>query len=244
MRNHILGTLLLIGLTAGIALPIGVGSRVFLSEYARGWLATMIRMSTALLRAISLLILGLTAVSLIRYTGGMPLSGVLTGTYRDANGVQHTAGGSFVLAAIVLSLLIIPVVSRATEEGCSSLPGDLREGSLSLGASEGHTLTRVVLPWALPNIVTGLVLGCAEAAGSVAILLFIAGAGDRGVGPLSQVTSLSFLIFEVRYGPKPFRDLIGPYQFSAALLLLVITLGLTVAALVLKRRFASRYRGV
>ena len=90
----------------------------------------------------------------------------------------------------------------------------------------------------------GRLPGAAEAAGSVAVIMFMAGNGQYGVGPLGEVASLSALVFQVRYGPKYLRDAMRPYQFSAALLLVIITMGLTVSALVLRARIAKRFRGV
>jgi phosphate transport system permease protein len=98
--------------------------------------------------------------------------------------------GSYFTAAIILSLLVIPVIFRSTEEGIRSLPPEIRDGSMALGAPEGYTLTRIILPWSLPNILTGLLIGCAEVAGSVAVIMFIAGTGENGVSPLGEVTPL------------------------------------------------------
>ena len=116
----------------------------------------------------------MTAFSLASATTGTWLSPFIHGTYFDGYLQETSPGGSFFTASLILSLLVIPVIARATEEGCRSLPLDLREGSLALGASEETTLWRVVLPWSLPNIVTAVLLGSAEAAGSVAVLMFIA----------------------------------------------------------------------
>ncbi|MBT9163421.1 MAG: Phosphate transport system permease protein PstA 2 [Chloroflexi bacterium] len=241
MRNHILGTLLLMALTSLISLPIGVGAGVFLSEYG-GRLAGVVRFSLGALRGISVFILGITALSLVGYSEGTFLSDIITGVY-DAGAGQRAADGSFLTAAIFLSLLVIPIIARATEEGIRSLPTEIREGSLALAASEGRTLTRIILPWASPNIVTGLLLGCAEAAGSLAVIMFMAGTGEHGVGLLREVTSLSYFIFDTRWGGFTFRTLMRDYQYLAALLLLVITTGLGIAALILKQRLARRYRG-
>jgi ABC-type phosphate transport system permease subunit len=247
MRNHIEGTFLLMAMTSLIALPVGVGTGVFLSEYG-GRTAHVVGMCVSMLRSLSVFILGVTAFSLVQYSAkhvsGTALSDIVRGYYTGAGGFKQAANGSFVTASVFLSLLVIPVIARATEEGCRSVPGDLRDGSKALGATEGHALLRILLPWSLPNIVTGLLLGLAEAAGSVTVLLFIAGTGQNGVGPLREVTSLAFLIFKAHpgKGPKSFTDVMSQYEFSAAFLLLVITLALTIAALVLKQRFAKRYR--
>ncbi|MDY6835979.1 MAG: ABC transporter permease subunit, partial [Chloroflexota bacterium] len=233
LRNHLLGTLLLIGLTAAISLPVGVGAGLFISEYG-GRLSSPVRFCITSLRAMSVFLLGLAALSIVQHSEETMLSSAIQG----ANSTE----GSFLTASIFLSLLVIPVISRATEEGCRSLPTDQREGSAALGSSEGYTLTRLILPWSLPNIVTGLLLGCAEAAGSLAVILFIAGQGDSGIGPFDQVTGLPLVLWGIQEDMS-FRDTMAPYQYSAALLLMMITLSLSIAALFLRNRFSKRYRG-
>jgi phosphate transport system permease protein len=247
MRSHIEGTLLLMGMTGAIALPIGVGTGVFLSEYG-GWAGHIVAVSVSMMRSISVFILAVTAYSLVRYTGshasGTELSDLVRGSFTDQSGYKQAANGSFLTAAVFLALLVIPVIARATEEGCRSVPVDIREGSRALGATDGHTLLCILLPWSLPNILTGLLLGLAEAAGSVTVLLFIAGTGQNGIGPLREVTSLAFLIFDAHpgKGPKSFTDIMSQYQFAAAFLLLIITFTLTISALLIRQRFAKRYR--
>jgi phosphate transport system permease protein len=247
LRNHLLGTLLLITMTCSISILPGVGAGFFMSEY-RGPIAQAIAFATTMLRAISVFIVGVAAFSLVDFASdhaaGDAISDLIRGYFRDENGFLHPAKGSFLTASAFLSLLVIPVIARATEEGLRSVPREIREGSAALGATPGHTALRILLPWAAPNIVTGLLLGAAEAAGSVAVLLFIAGTGQNGVGPLKEATSLSLVIFEVKYGPKPFQDSMAPYQFTAALLLLAITVGLTVLGLYLKHRLSRSHRGV
>ena len=85
------------------------------------------------------------------------------GYFYDATGLKHSANGSFLLAAIIISLLVIPIIARATEEGIRSTPQEMKEGSYALGASKWHTVANILMPWSLPNISTGLLLGCAEA---------------------------------------------------------------------------------
>jgi phosphate transport system permease protein len=246
IRNHIYGTFLLMFMTSAIALPIGVGTGLFVSEYD-GRLAKVISFSTQMLRAISVFILAISAYSLVKYTadnypGTNVFTDLIRGSFTDSGGYSFPQKGSFLLASVFLSLLVIPVIARATEEGLRSIPRDIREGSQALGATEGHALLRILLPWTLPNIVTGLLLGAAEAAGSVTVLLFIAGGGQYGVGPRHEATSLAYLIFNAGRGATSFTSVMSQFQFSAALLLVMITFGLTVAALILKQRFAKRYR--
>ena len=104
----------------------------------------------------------------------------------------------------------------------------------------------IQLPWATPNIITGLMLGCAEAAGALTIIFLMSGPGQFGIGPLNETTSLSYLIFEMKYGlimgdtvPKS----MGGDQALAGLVLLVMTVGLTAIALIMKRQLAKRFKG-
>ncbi len=236
LRNHILGTLLLMGLTSAISLPLGIGAGLYVGEYG-GRLSGLVRFSINALRAISVFILGLAALSLVNSSVDSAFAGIL-------QGAQHTGpGGTYLTASIFLSFLVIPVIARCTEQGCHSLPRELREASVSLGVSPGYTLTRLILPWSLPNVVTGLLIGCAEVAGCTAVIMFIAGAGIYGVGPADQVTTLDFVVFDAFFGKEGVHSgTMGPYQAIAAVLLLIITLGLSLVAVALKRRFGARFR--
>ncbi|MDR3578026.1 MAG: ABC transporter permease subunit [Anaerolineaceae bacterium] len=242
LANHLSGTGLLMLLTTLISLPFGVGAGIYLSEYASGLFENIARFSVTALRAISTLILGMAAFSLVNYSGNTPLAFIFQGNYFDGN-QWNRMGGSFFSASLVLSLLVIPIIARSTEEGCRSLPPELREGALALGASDQTTLWRIVIPWAMPNIVTAILLGCAEAAGSVAVIMFISGRGDYGVGIFRPVTSLAYLIFDIYYASKSFKLAMQPYQFTAGVLLLMITVGLSLAALLIKRWLVKRHRG-
>jgi phosphate transport system permease protein len=243
--NNILGTMLLVLMTSLVSVLPGVGAGVFLSQYP-GRLARLIDFSATMLRAMSVFIIGATAFGLVRFVGDQPagtfISDLFRGSYQDATGVRP-GSGSFVTASVFLSMLVIPIIAKVTEEGLRSVPREIREGSVALGATEGYGLRRILLPWAAPNIMTGLLLGAAEASGSLAVVLFIAGTGQHGVGPLHEVTSLDYAVFATTWGPRPYIATMGPYQFTAALLLLVLTLGLTVAALWVRQRFGRRYRG-
>jgi phosphate transport system permease protein len=244
LQNQVLGTGLLVLLTMLIALPIGVASGVFVAEIGGDRFARLVQVATSALRGMSVFLLALLATTLVKAAAGTPLAPFIDGYSIDVNGNLHLMHGSYLTAALVTALLIVPVVARATEEGCRSLPRGIREGSAALGATNDYTLVHLTLPWAIPNILTAALLGCAEAAGCVAILFFIAGTGETGVGPFNEVTSLAFSVFAAQFSPdKPVRDLNRPYQYAAGLALLLIALALTAAALLVKRRYSARYRG-
>jgi ABC-type phosphate transport system permease subunit len=243
--NNILGTFLLITLTLLIAIIPGIGTGVLMSEYP-GRLAGVVRFCSTMLRAIAMFIIGAAAFGLVRLTRSLDLGSFMTdlirGGFDDGSRIQPERG-SFILGATFLAILVMPVIARLTEEGLRSAPREMREGTVALGATEGYGLRRILLPWAAPNIVTALLLAGAEAAGSLAIIMFLAVPGQNGVGPFSGVTTLDYAVFATHYGPRSYFESMRDYQNTAALLLLVLTMGLTLVAMALQRRFARRYRG-
>ncbi|MBN1368444.1 MAG: ABC transporter permease subunit [Dehalococcoidales bacterium] len=244
ISQFILGTFLLMLMTTVIAVPIGMGIGLFVTQYSSGKLADIIKFATSSLRAISVFVLGLTAFSIVKYSGQTPLSELFCGFYMMENGEIVTGTGSFITASLVISLLVIPVIASSVEEGIRSLPKDLTEGSLAIGASHTYTISHLLVPWVLPNLVTGILIGCAEAAGSLATIMFISGTAEHGVTPFSQPTSLTYFIWKcMNDQSQSFRANEGPYEFAAALLLIMITLGLGISALLLKRHFSKHFRG-
>jgi phosphate transport system permease protein len=244
--NNILGTLLLVFLTCSFALFPGVGAGVFMSENP-GRIARIIDFCTTMLRAVAVFIIGAAAFGLVHIfppelAAGTPISDLVRGSYADATGVRPERG-SFLLAAFFLAMLVIPVIAKLTEQGLRSVPRDIREGTVAVGATDGYGLRRIMLPWALPSIITGLVLAAAEAAGSLAVVMFVAVPGEHGIGLTTGVTSLDYAVFATKYGPRAYVESMRDYQYTAALLLLFLTLGLTLVAMLLRRRFATRYRG-
>jgi phosphate transport system permease protein len=249
--NNIIGTFLLLGLTLLFAFLPGVGAGVFMSEYP-GRMARLIGFCATMLRAISVFIIGATAVGVVHLADGLDsgsfLSLLIRGGWDDGQRIQAQKG-SFVLAAIFLALLVLPVIARLTEEGLRSAPREMREGSVALGATDGYGLRRILLPWAAPNILTGLILAGAEAAGGLAVIWFIAGTGEHGVNFFTNVTDLDFAVFAAKFGQREYALNAEPryqmlqYQDTAALLLVVLTVSLTLIALALQRRFRARYRG-
>ena len=250
IRNHILGTLLLMALSSLVSLPIGIGVGVFVHEYAGLKMAEVIKFSTTALRAISGIVLVVILLNLTRFASnhlhGTIFEQIIKGFGYYSGGSLVLGNSSFLIASIFISLLIIPIIARVTEEGLNSMPRDIVEGSVAMGASKEHTLLRLLLPWSFPNIITGLVLGCAEAAGTLTVIFLVAGNGQLGVNPLSETTSLAYLIYDCQFGNQlgdTVQRYMGPYQFTAAFVLLAITIGLTVIALIMKNKIAKRYKG-
>ncbi|MFA5845223.1 MAG: phosphate ABC transporter permease PstA [Coriobacteriia bacterium] len=172
------GTLALVVGTALVALPLGIGAGVYLSEYAPRGVAT---------RVVRLAITNMAGVPSIVYG----LFGLAVFVLRLGLGVSVAAG------ALTLACLTLPVVITATEEALRQVPQELRQAALALGATRWRTTYGVVLPAAAPGIVTGAVLGLSRAAGETAPILFTAAAffTPAPTSPLSKVMALPYHLY-------------------------------------------------
>ncbi len=153
IANAIAGTLIMVGIAVAISVPIGVFGAVYLSEFSSNHVARWIRFATNVLSGVPSIIVGIFAYGII----------VLTTKQFSA-----FAGG------VALSVLMLPIVVRTTDEALQIVPPEVRWASVGVGASDYQTVLRVVLPAALPAIITGLTLAIARAAGETAPLIFTA----------------------------------------------------------------------
>ena len=153
MANAIAGTLILVGLAALIAVPIGIVSGIYVSEYRRTALASAVRFAADILNGVPSIVIGLFAYS------------VAVLPFRRFSAL---AGG------LALGIMMIPIIVRTTEELLNLVPGALRDGALALGAGRARAVFTVILPAALPGILTGVLVALARIAGETAPLLFTA----------------------------------------------------------------------
>ena len=138
MANSIVGTLILTGLGSLVAVPIGIMSGIYMSEYAGTKMAAMIRFAADTLNGVPSIVIGVFAY------------GIAVLPFKQFSAI---AGG------IALGMMMIPIIARTTEELLLLVPGTMREGALALGATQARAMFSVVLPAALPGIITGVVLG-------------------------------------------------------------------------------------
>ena len=153
MANAIAGTLILVGLAAAFAVPIGIVAGVYVSEYGRTSLASAVRFAADILNGVPSIVVGLFAYTL----AVLPFKRF-----------SALAGG------LALGLMMIPIIVRMTEELLNLVPGSLRDGALALGATRARAVFTVILPAALPGILTGVLVALARIAGETAPLLFTA----------------------------------------------------------------------
>jgi len=153
MANAIAGTLILIGLAAGIAVPIGIVSGIYISEYRRTSLASGVRFSADILNGVPSIVIGLFAYTMA---------------------VLPFKRFSAIAGGLALGVMMIPIIVRMTEELLNLVPPALRDGALALGATRARAVFTVILPAALPGILTGVLVAVARIAGETAPLLFTA----------------------------------------------------------------------
>lgn len=147
------GTLIIVGLSAAIGVPLGIFTGIYLSEFGRGAIAGVVRFLVDTLTGIPTIVFGLFAWILIVVP-------------------QHRY--SAYAASVALSIIMVPTVARATEEVLRLVPKEMREGSIALGATESRTILRVVVPAATSGVITGVLLAIARVAGETAPLLMTA----------------------------------------------------------------------
>jgi phosphate transport system permease protein len=216
----IVGTLVMTGAAAGLAIPLGVLGAVYLNEFGKQRpLARFIRFMADVMTGVPSIVMGLFiyTVWVVRFHEQTGLAG-----------------------ALALSCLMLPVVIRSTEEMLKLVPADLRQASQALGARTWWTTVTVVLPAAMSGIVSGAMLAVARAAGETAPLIFTAGIVFEANYKLSGPnTALSALIF--RNASQPFAGA-QDRAWGAALTLVAITFAFTLLARLVSRRFSTNPR--
>lgn len=213
----IVGTLYLVIGTVIFALPLGVLSAIYLTEYARqGKLTRLIRLAIVNLAGVPSVVYGLFGLGLFVLFLKLKAS-ILSGS-------------------LTLALLILPVVITASEEALRTIPASFREASLALGATRWQTTWRVVLPNAMPGIITGLILGIARAAGETAPILFTVAAFFLPRLPSSvfdQVMALPYHLFIIA---TQVPDASPQIQWGTACVLLMMVLGMNLVASLIRTR--------
>jgi phosphate transport system permease protein len=220
MANAIVGTLMLSGLGALGAVPIGIISGIYMSEYAGSRLASAVRFAADTLNGVPSIVIGVFVYSI----AVLPFK-------------QFT----MIAGAIALGIMMIPIIARTTEELLRLVPTTLREGALALGATRGRAMVTVVLPAALPGIVTGVVLALARIAGETAPLLFTS-FNNRfwNIRPTQPTAALTVQIYT--YAISPYADW-HRQAWAGALVLVGIVLICSMLARTATRRLERMARG-
>jgi phosphate transport system permease protein len=221
----IVGTLCLVVGSLVFAFPAGLMSGIYISEYAKnGWVVKLIRIMTNNLGSIPSIVFGLFGMALFVNRFGF--------------------GDSILAGSLTLGLLILPLIIRTAEEALKAVPDSYRIGSLALGASKLQTITRVTLPVAFPNIVTGLILAIGRVSGETAPILFTVAAyflPKLPAGLFDQVMALPYHLYVIATSGTDI-EASRPMAYGTALVLVVTVLLMNLLATALRRYFGEKVK--
>lgn len=223
-RPAILGSLWVVGVTALMAIPLGIAAAVHLEEMADKdrWFNRLVELNVQNLAAVPSIVYGLLTLGILSALGFKVKNVVIGG-------------------AIALALLILPVVLIATREAIRAVPQEIRQGSMALGATKWQTTWRQVLPSAVPGISTGTIIGLSRAMGEAAPLLVLGGLVFLSFDPSSlwsQFTTMPIQIFNWASRPQEeFHELAS----AASILLLVLLLAMNGVAIGIRNRYQQKW---
>lgn len=221
----IIGTLTLVVGTVAVALPLGMATAVYLSEYAKpGRFARTVRLAIVTLAGVPSIVFGLFGLGLFVMFLGF--------------------GASIISGCLTLACMILPTIIVSSEEALRAVPQSFREGSLALGATKWQTIHKNVLPYSISGMLTGSILGIGRAAGETAPILLTVAAFYLPKFPKSifdQVMVLPYHLY-VLVTQHPDAAKVRPMAYATALVLLVLVLGVNLAAILLRIHIRKKYR--
>jgi len=246
----IFGTVMMVLIMSLLVVPLGVMAALYMREYAhQGWLLRALRIAVNNLAGVPSIVFGVFGLGFFVYFVGGTIDRLF---FAERLPAPTFGTGGILWAALTLALLTVPVVIVATEEALASVPRNQREASLALGATRWQTLWNVVIPGAMPGILTGLILAMARGAGEVAPLMLTGVVKLAPSMPLDgsfpflhldrKFMHLGFHIYDVGF-QSPNSEAAKPMVFMTALLLLPVVVILNLFALRLRSRLRARMGG-
>lgn len=226
------GTLLITLIAILVAGPLGLFSAIYLSEYATPRVRALVKPVLEILAGIPTVVLGffaaLTVAPLIRGWG--------------AHFGLDIASESALAAGVVMGMMIIPFISSLSDDVINAVPQSLRDGAYALGATKSETIRQVVLPAALPGIVSAFMLAISRAIGETMIVVMAAGlAANLTFNPLDAVTTITVQIKTILVGDQEFDSAKTLAAFALGFVLFFVTLLLNIIALAIVRRYREQY---
>ena len=214
----LVSTLYLIVIALLFATPLGLGTAIYLTEYTREGTATrIIRFGTECLAGIPSIILGLFGFAIFVMAFGW--------------------GWSLLSGGLTLSVMLLPTIIRTSEESILAVPQEYREVSFSLGLGKWQTITRIVLPSALPGIATGIVLSIARSIGETAVIIFTAGSSLRFPNTIFE----SGRTLAVHFYILAREGISMPMAYGTAAILIIVILVINISAYLMMRYFLKKY---
>ncbi len=237
----IVGTVAMVILMTLAAMPAGVATAIYLHEYANPLAVStrVVRVAVNNLAGVPSIVFGLFGLGFFVQFAGGSIDKLFFG------GAKVFGQPALVWAALTMAVLTLPVVIVATEEALSAVPREVRLASAALGATRFQTVVRVVLPQAVPGILTGAILAVSRGAGEVAPILFTGAAYYLPTLPHTlhdQFMQLGYHVY-VLATQSPDVDATGPLLYSTVLVLLMLTFALNASAIVVRSRMRKRLAG-
>ncbi len=221
----IVGTLLLAMVKSIVALPLGMSTAIYLSEYAKaGRFTRTVRLAIVTLAGVPSIVYGLFGLGLFV--------------------IFLRFGASIIAGCLTLACMILPIIIVSSEEALRAVPKSLREGSLALGATKWQTIYKNVLPYSISGMLTGSILGIGRAAGETAPILLTVAAFYLPKLPKSifdPVMALPYHLY-VLATQHPDIEKVRPLQYGTALVLLVLVLGINLVAIIFRIHIRKKYK--
>jgi len=236
----IVGTALMTMIMTVAAVPFGAITAVYLAEYASGKsiLAGTIRFAVKTLAVVPSIIFGLFGLGFFIKFVGVNMDTLLY------DGALHWGQPNLLWASFTMALLTLPIVIVSVEESIRTVPREVREASLALGATKWQTIRKIVLPGSITGILTGTILAISRGAGEVAPILFTGAAyylADLPHSPSDQFMSLGYHIYIMSTQSTNVDETL-PIQYATTLVLLLLTFSLSMVAVVLRSRIRKKAR--
>jgi len=226
------GTLLIATIAMAVALPVGLLSAIYLSEYAPRTVRATVKPLLEILAGIPTVVYGffaiLTVAPFIRELGNLMGMGV--------------SSNSALAAGVVMGIMIVPFVSSLSDDVINAVPQSMRDGSYGLGATKSETIRQVILPAALPGVVGAFLLAVSRAIGETMIVVMAAGmAANLSFNPFEAVTTVTVQIATLLVGDQEFDSPKTLSVFALGLVLFLVTLALNVVALRVVQKYREKY---
>ncbi|MEO4041973.1 phosphate ABC transporter permease subunit PstC [Hoeflea sp. CAU 1731] len=227
-----LGTMLVATLAMAVAVPIGILSAIYLTEYASKPFRAVVKPILEILAGVPTVVYGFFAV--LTVAPALRQLGTAIG--------MDVAPNSALAAGGVMGIMLIPFISSLSDDAFAAVPQMIRDGSLAVGATKGETIRRVLLPAALPGIVGGVLLALSRAIGETMIVVMAAGLiAKMTVNPLDSVTTVTVQIVTLLIGDSEFDNPKTLAAFALGLMLFIVTLFLNLIALRIVRKYREAY---
>ncbi len=227
------GTALITLIAMVVAVPIGLFSAIYLSEYAGNRFRQIAKPLLEILAGIPTVVYGFFAL----LTVGPFIRGIF-----GAIGFEDVVTQSALSAGLVMGVMIIPFISSLSDDVINSVPQTLRDGAYAMGATKSETIRQVVLPAALPGIVGAVLLAISRAVGETMIVVMAAGQGaNLTANPLEAVTTITVQIVMLLTGDQEFDSVKTLSAFALGLVLFILTLIMNIIALRVVRRYREKY---